>query len=153
MSSARIGEFLVRSSIINQQQFDTVLASPDFNEKFIGTLIVEKEFVSEEEFINALSEQYAVEIANLEVKDIDLWEINEAFSPVVLATIKELKLDPELVNVNGGAIALGHPLGATGAIIVGTALDELERREQRYAHITMCIGLGMGVATIIERIN
>ena len=90
--------------------------------------------------------------AGLKISDIDLWEINEAFAPVPLATINELKLDPDLVNVNGGAIALGHPLGATGAILIGTALDELERRQKKLAVVTMCIGLGMGIATVIERV-
>lgn len=89
--------------------------------------------------------------AHLKISDIDLFEINEAFAPVPMATIQELKLDPEKVNVNGGAIALGHPLGATGAMLLGTVLDELERREQRYGLVTLCIGHGMAVATIIDR--
>lgn len=89
--------------------------------------------------------------AGLAVKDIDLWEINEAFAPVPLMTIRELGIDPSRVNVNGGGISLGHPLGATGAMLLGTALDELERTSKRYALVTMCIGLGMGIATIIER--
>lgn len=89
--------------------------------------------------------------AGLRSDQIDLWEINEAFAPVPLLVIRELALDPGKVNVNGGAIALGHPLGATGAILIGTALDELERTKKRYALVTMCIGLGMGIATIIER--
>ena len=89
--------------------------------------------------------------AGLSVKDIDVWEINEAFAPVPIITMRELEIDPERVNVNGGGISLGHPLGATGAMLVGMALDELERTDKRYALITMCIGLGMGIATIIER--
>lgn len=89
--------------------------------------------------------------AKLKISDIDLFEINEAFAPVPLAVMQELKLDPEKVNVNGGAIALGHPLGATGAILLGTVLDELERRNLRYGLVTLCIGHGMGVATIIDR--
>ena len=91
--------------------------------------------------------------AGLKIQDIDLWEINEAFAPVTLMTINELEIDPDKVNVNGGGISLGHPLGATGAMLIGTALDELELRDQRYALITMCIGLGMGIATIIERVQ
>jgi acetyl-CoA C-acetyltransferase len=87
----------------------------------------------------------------MSVSDIDLWEINEAFAAVVLQTIRKLHLDPERVNVNGGAIALGHPLGATGAILLGTALDELERRNAQTALVTMCIGGGQGIATIVER--
>ncbi|RIL12348.1 MAG: hypothetical protein DCC75_00610 [Proteobacteria bacterium] len=94
----------------------------------------------------------ALKRAGLSVKDIDVWEINEAFAPVPLVTIQELAIDPAKVNVNGGGISLGHPLGATGAMLIGTALDELERTNTRYALITMCIGLGMGIATIIERV-
>ncbi|PKA03616.1 acetyl-CoA acetyltransferase, partial [Leptospira ellisii] len=94
----------------------------------------------------------ALAIAGLKPEDIDLWEINEAFASVVLYTQKSLGIPTEKINVNGGSIALGHPLGATGAILLGTALDELERRQQRYALITLCIGGGMGIATIIERI-
>jgi acetyl-CoA C-acetyltransferase len=90
--------------------------------------------------------------AGMEVGDIDLWEINEAFAVVPLQTIRSLGIDPAKVNVNGGAIALGHPLGATGAILLGTALDELERRDLNTALITLCIGGGQGIATIIERV-
>ncbi len=86
------------------------------------------------------------------VGDIDLFEINEAFASVVLRFMRELDLDPERVNVNGGAIAMGHPLGATGAMILGTVLDELERRDLRTALVTLCVGAGMGTATIIERV-
>lgn len=93
-----------------------------------------------------------LEKARLNKEDIDIWEINEAFACVPLVVMRELELDHEKVNVNGGAIALGHPLGATGAMLLGTALDELERNEGRYALVTMCIGLGMATATIIERI-
>ncbi|OBF97490.1 acetyl-CoA acetyltransferase [Mycolicibacter sinensis] len=90
--------------------------------------------------------------AGMDVADIDLWEINEAFAAVPLKTIRDLGLDPERVNVNGGAIALGHPIGATGAILIGTLLDELERRDLATGLVTMCTGAGMGTATIIERI-
>ena len=95
----------------------------------------------------------ALATAGLGVEDIDLFEINEAFAAVVLKYVRDLDLDPERVNVNGGAIALGHPLGATGAMLLGTALDELERRHLRRAVVTLCIGGGMGVATIIERLS
>ena len=95
----------------------------------------------------------ALRVAGLEVDDIDLFEINEAFAAVVLRYIRELGLDPERVNVNGGAIALGHPLGATGAMLLGTVLDELERRDQRRSVVTLCIGGGMGVATVLERLS
>lgn len=95
--------------------------------------------------------QKALKIANLKIEDIDLFEINEAFAPVPLAVAGELKIPMEKLNVNGGAIALGHPLGATGAILLGTILDELERRDQRYGCVSLCIGYGMGVATIIDR--
>ena len=84
--------------------------------------------------------------------DIDLIEINEAFAAVVLRYLQAFELDPKIVNVNGGAIAMGHPLGATGAMILGTALDELERRDLSTALVTLCIGAGMGTATIIERV-
>jgi len=90
--------------------------------------------------------------AGLTPDDIDLWELNEAFASVVLKWIKDLHLDEDKVNVNGGAIAMGHPLGATGAMLVGTVVDELERRQARRALVTLCIGGGMGVATIIERV-
>jgi acetyl-CoA C-acetyltransferase len=86
------------------------------------------------------------------VRDIDLWEINEAFAAIPLQTMRSLELDPQKVNVNGGAIALGHPLGATGAMLLGTALDELEQRNLTTALITLCIGGGQGIATIIERV-
>jgi acetyl-CoA C-acetyltransferase len=94
----------------------------------------------------------ALKLAGMSAKDIDVWEINEAFAAVVLQTIRKLDIDPEKVNVNGGAIALGHPLGATGAILLGTALDELERRNASTAVITLCIGGGQGIATVIERV-
>ena len=94
----------------------------------------------------------ALKRAGMNASDIDLWEINEAFAVVPLQTIKALGIDPARVNVNGGAIALGHPLGATGAILLGTALDELERTGKSTALITLCIGGGMGIATIIERV-
>ncbi len=90
--------------------------------------------------------------AGMTTHDIDLWEINEAFATVPLQTIRNLEIDPAKVNVNGGAIALGHPLGATGAMLFGTALDELERRDLTTALITLCIGGGQGIATIIERV-
>ncbi|MEU8424246.1 acetyl-CoA C-acetyltransferase [Micromonospora sp. NPDC048835] len=93
----------------------------------------------------------ALAVAGLTVDDIDLFEINEAFAAVVLKYVRDLGLDPERVNVNGGAIALGHPLGATGAMLLGTALDELERRDLHRAVVTLCIGGGMGVATVLER--
>jgi acetyl-CoA C-acetyltransferase len=84
--------------------------------------------------------------------DIDLIEVNEAFAAVVLRYLQAFDLDPAKVNVNGGAIAMGHPLGATGAMILGTAIDEMERRDVNTALITLCIGAGMGTATIIERV-
>ncbi|MEU9077398.1 acetyl-CoA C-acetyltransferase [Kitasatospora sp. NPDC004745] len=90
--------------------------------------------------------------AGLTAADIDLVEINEAFAAVALRFIRELGFRPDQVNVNGGAIALGHPLGATGAMLLGTVVDELERRDLRYGLITLCVGGGMGVATIVERV-
>ncbi len=90
--------------------------------------------------------------SKMSLADIDLIEINEAFASVVLRYMQAFDLDPETVNVNGGAIAMGHPLGATGAMILGTVLDELERRDLSTALVTLCIGAGMGTATIIERV-
>ncbi|MGC5700682.1 acetyl-CoA C-acetyltransferase [Pseudomonas sp. NFXW11] len=90
--------------------------------------------------------------AGLRVEDIDLFEVNEAFASVVLKFIKDMAIDPAKVNVNGGSIAMGHPLGATGCAILGTLLDELEARRQRYGLATLCVGGGMGIATIIERL-
>ena len=90
--------------------------------------------------------------AGMAASDIDLWEINEAFATVPMKTARDLGVSLDRVNVNGGAIAMGHPLGATGAIILGTALDELERTGQSTALATLCIGGGMGIATIIERV-
>jgi len=90
--------------------------------------------------------------AGLKPEDIDVWELNEAFASVVLKWMKDFNLDIEQVNVNGGAIAMGHPIGATGAMITGTVMDELERTGGRYGLITLCIGGGMGIATIIERV-
>ncbi|WP_322749456.1 MULTISPECIES: acetyl-CoA C-acetyltransferase [unclassified Frankia] len=90
--------------------------------------------------------------AGMTVADIDLWEINEAFAAVPLKTIRDLDLDPDRVNVNGGAIALGHPIGASGPMLIQTVLDELERRDANVGLVTMCTGGGMGTATIIERI-
>jgi len=94
----------------------------------------------------------ALRAAGMNPRDIDLWEINEAFAAVVIQTIRKLEIDPDRVNVNGGAIALGHPLGATGAMLVGTALDELERTGKQTALVTMCIGGGQGIATVLERV-
>ncbi|MFD7408641.1 acetyl-CoA C-acetyltransferase [Streptomyces sp. NPDC059866] len=93
-----------------------------------------------------------LDMAGLTTDDIDIFELNEAFASVVLKFIKELDLPMEKVNVNGGAIAMGHPMGATGAMLVGTVLDELERRQARRALVTLCIGGGMGIATVIERL-
>jgi acetyl-CoA C-acetyltransferase len=91
--------------------------------------------------------------AGLSVADIDVWEVNEAFAVVVEKFIRDLDLDRGKVNINGGAIALGHPIGATGAVLIGTALDELERSGGRYALITMCAAGGMAPAMIIERVQ
>jgi len=90
--------------------------------------------------------------AGMTPSDIDLWEINEAFAAVPMKTARDLGVDLARVNVNGGAIAMGHPLGATGCIILGTLLDELERRGLATGLATLCVGGGMGIATIIERV-
>jgi len=94
----------------------------------------------------------ALRLAGLTKDDIDGWELNEAFAAVVLKWMKDFGLERDQVNVNGGAIAMGHPLGATGAMILGTVVDELERSGGRYGLVTLCIGGGMGLATIIERV-
>ncbi|MDG0980448.1 MAG: acetyl-CoA C-acetyltransferase [Halieaceae bacterium] len=96
--------------------------------------------------------QKALQKAGLTIADIDLWEVNEAFAVVVEKFIRDLDLNRDLVNVNGGAIAMGHPIGATGAVLVGTVLDELERRDLKRGLITMCAAGGMGPAIIIERV-
>ncbi len=94
----------------------------------------------------------ALKRAGMKVEDIDLFELNEAFASVVLRFMKVLNIPHDKINVNGGAIAMGHPLGATGAMILGTVLDELERRNKTTALVTLCVGAGMGTATIIERV-
>ena len=90
--------------------------------------------------------------AGLSVDQIDLFEVNVAFAAVVMKFMRDMDVPHDKVNVNGGAIALGHPLGATGAMILGTLIDELERRDQRFGLATRCVGGGMGVATIVERV-
>lgn len=94
----------------------------------------------------------ALKKAGLQKSDIDLWEINEAFASVAMRYMKDLGIDHEVTNVNGGAIAMGHPLGATGAMLVSTMLDELERRGAKRAMLSLCVGGGMGISTIIERV-
>ena len=88
----------------------------------------------------------------MDAKDIDLWELNEAFASVVLTFMKELNIPHDKINVNGGAIAMGHPLGATGAMILGTVLDELERKGKNTALVSLCVAAGMGTAMVIERV-
>jgi acetyl-CoA C-acetyltransferase len=100
----------------------------------------------------APSARKALAKAGLTVDQIDLFEVNEAFAAVVLKFMRDMDIPHDKVNVNGGAIALGHPLGATGAMIIGTVIDELERRDQRFGLATLCVGGGMGAATIVERL-
>jgi acetyl-CoA C-acetyltransferase len=100
----------------------------------------------------ALVAEKVLKRAGMKAGDVDLFEINEAFASVVLRFMRHFDLPPDKVNVNGGAIALGHPLGATGAMILGTAIDELERRNLGTALVTLCVGAGMGTATIVERV-
>ena len=97
--------------------------------------------------------QKALERAKLTIKDIDIVELNEAFASQSLACIKDLQIDPKKVNIDGGALALGHPLGATGARITGKAAQLLKRENKKYALASQCIGLGMGIATIIESLE
>ena len=99
-----------------------------------------------------LLKQKVLAKAGLTVADIDLWEVNEAFAVVVEKFIRDLNIDRNKINVNGGAIALGHPIGATGAVLIGTVLDELERRDLKRGLITMCAAGGMAPAMIIERV-
>jgi len=94
----------------------------------------------------------ALKRAGMDVSDIDIYELNEAFAAVVLRFMQALDIDHKDINVNGGAIAMGHPLGATGAMILGTMVDELERADKETSLVTLCIGGGMGTATIIERV-
>ncbi|HET8705498.1 MAG TPA: acetyl-CoA C-acyltransferase, partial [Pseudomonadales bacterium] len=94
----------------------------------------------------------ALKRAGMSVQDMDLFELNEAFAAVALEYMRALNIPHEKINVNGGAIALGHPLGATGAMLVGTVLDELERTGKGTAVVSLCVGIGMGTATIIERV-
>ncbi|MCY1290882.1 putative acyltransferase [compost metagenome] len=94
----------------------------------------------------------ALKRAGMSASDIDLWELNEAFASVVLRFMEVLSIPHDRINVNGGAIAMGHPLGATGAMILGILLDEMERRNVATGLATLCVGAGMGTATIIERI-
>ena len=96
--------------------------------------------------------QKALEIAGMEVKDIDLWEVNEAFAAVVLKFQQAMNIDMDRLNVNGGAISMGHPQGATGAILLGKLLDELERRDLQTGVVTTCVRGGMGITTIVERV-
>jgi acetyl-CoA C-acetyltransferase len=100
----------------------------------------------------APASEKALKRAGMSVKDIDLWELNEAFAAVVLRYLQVLKMPHDKINVNGGAIAMGHPLGATGAMILNTLIDELHRRKLRYGMATLCVGGGMGIATIVERL-
>ena len=95
----------------------------------------------------------ALKLSGLKLKDIELIELNEAFAVQALSVIKEVELDPEVTNVNGGAIALGHPLGCTGAKLTTSLLSELERRRARYGMVTMCVGGGMGAAGIFENLS
>jgi acetyl-CoA C-acetyltransferase len=100
----------------------------------------------------ALSAEKALKVAGMNAKDIDIYEMNEAFASAVLKFQRSLNIDDEILNVNGGAIAMGHPLGATGSMLLSIVLDELERRNKATGLITLCVGGGMGVATIIERV-
>mgnify|MGYP003323042871 CR=1 FL=1 len=98
------------------------------------------------------SSQKAIQNAGLTISEIDLWEINEAFASVALRYMKDLEIDHSITNVNGGSIAMGHPLGATGAMLVSTMLDELERREFKRGMLSLCVGGGMGISCLIERV-
>jgi acetyl-CoA C-acetyltransferase len=98
------------------------------------------------------SAKKALKTAGMTENDIDLWEINEAFASVAMRYMKDLDIDHSITNVNGGSIAMGHPLGATGACLVSTMIDELERRDKQRAMLSLCVGGGMGISCIIERV-
>ena len=100
----------------------------------------------------SFSAKKALAVAGMHTDDIDIYEMNEAFASAVLKFQREMNIDDSILNVNGGAIAMGHPLGATGSMLLGTVLDELERTNKETGLITLCVGGGMGVATIIERV-
>ncbi len=100
----------------------------------------------------SMATEKALQRAHMNMSDIELIELNEAFASVVLLFMQQLNVQPDLINVNGGAIAMGHPLGATGAMILGTLLDELERTGKGIGLATLCVAAGMGTATIIERL-
>ncbi len=101
----------------------------------------------------APSAEKVLGIAGMDKRDIDLFELNEAFASVVLRFMQRLEIPHDQINVNGGAIAMGHPLGATGAMVLGTVIDELERRDLNTALTNLCVGAGMGTATIVERVQ
>ena len=100
----------------------------------------------------AAAARRALERAGMQTSDIDLWELNEAFATVVLTFMSAMDVPHDRINVNGGAIAMGHPLGASGAMILGTALDELERTGKGTALVSLCVAAGMGTAMVIERV-
>ena len=97
--------------------------------------------------------QKVLERAGLKIEDIDLFELNEAFAAQSIPCIRELGIDPAKVNVNGGSIAIGHPLGSTGARITATLVHEMKRRKVRYGIVSLCIGVGQGIATLFERVS
>ena len=100
----------------------------------------------------ALAAEKVLKKAGMTSDQIDIYELNEAFASVVMRFQNRLGIADDIINVNGGAIAMGHPLGATGGMILGTVVEELERRDKRFGLVTLCIGGGMGIATIIERV-
>jgi acetyl-CoA C-acetyltransferase len=100
----------------------------------------------------SVASQRALRNAGLSVADIDIFELNEAFASMVLEYMRVLNIPHDRINVNGGAIAMGHPLGATGAMLIGTLLDELERTGKQFGLVSLCVGIGMATATIIERV-
>ena len=130
-----------RGGQLNQGE-SMVLLFSDEDQKASTIMLTGPEFAAEK----------ALKRAGMTKKDIDLWELNEAFASVVLRFMQALDIDHSDINVNGGAIAMGHPLGATGSMIFGTMVDELERSGKSTALVTLCIGAGMGTATIIERV-
>ena len=135
--NARVAGNAVNDDILGSMEFATALSGADPTIMLTGPTPATRK---------------VLKTAGLTVDDIDVWELNEAFAAVVLKWVKDFDLPMDKVNVNGGAIAMGHPLGATGAMILGTVVDELERSGGRYGLVTLCIGGGMGLATIVERV-
>jgi acetyl-CoA C-acetyltransferase len=136
--------------VMSRQKADTLGIKPLLSIKSQAVVGISPDIMG---FAPAPATKKAVAKAGLSIADIDLFEINEAFASQALAVVRDLNIPPEKVNVNGGAIALGHPVGATGAILVVKLMNEMKRRGSRYGVVTMCIGGGQGIATVFENLQ